>query len=197
MFLKQSLDKLVILFVFLTFLLGCKSINKRNSDKDELMADIIKSYCKSNTIYSLKYKYFRVSIDSIDSTDFIMYRVSPQLNKVVLSSSGSGYFPLDYIKFGNKFFFIDGEITAEPLPKVHQLLKEKKLIDSTMVKIRQGLLDWDVVGKDNGTIMNSNRLKVNTYLICTTNNKIVRQWRTNKSEISAKNIKKAIKIGCK
>lgn len=66
-----------------------------------------------------------------------------------------------------------------------------------MVKVKQGLLDWDVIGKGKGTIMTNDRLKVNTYLVCKTNNKIVSKWRTNKSEVSAKNIKKAIKKGCK
>lgn len=197
MFLKQSPDKFLILFFCLTTLLGCKSINQTNCLQEEIMENIIKNYCKKNVTYTLKYKYFRLSKDYIDSTDFIMYRVSPQINKVVLSSDGSGYFPLDYIKVGKKIFFIDGEITTKPSPKIFTLLKEKDLIDSTMVKVKQGLLDWDVIGKGKGTIMTNDRLKVNTYLVCKTNNKIVSKWRTNKSEVSAKNIKKAIKKGCK
>jgi len=195
MFLKPPQGKLSILFLCLILFIGCKTA-QTNDSKDIILESIVKKYSKNNTIYLLKYDYFKVSKYYIDSTDFVMYRVSPQLNKVVLSSNGSGYFPLDYIKVKNNFFLIDGKITTEPIPKVYNLLKEKDLIDSTMVKIEQGTLNWDVVGKGKGTVMTNSKLKVNTYIVCRKNNKIISQWRTNKSEVSAKNIEKAIKKGC-
>ncbi|MDN3709686.1 hypothetical protein QW060_22270 [Myroides ceti] len=65
-------DKFLILFFCLTTLLGCKSINQTNCPQEEIMENIIKNYCKKNVTYTLKYKYFRLSKDYIDSTDFII-----------------------------------------------------------------------------------------------------------------------------
>lgn len=51
-----------------------------------------------------------------------MYKISPEINKVVLSSDGSGYYPLDYVKIGSKIFFIEEEITNKPTPKIYSIL---------------------------------------------------------------------------
>ena len=193
-FTKLQIGKLFIFFL-LVFLSNCTTVrfDSLNTNNDKVLESIVKDYCKVNPDL-IKYKYFRIDSYQTEDNNFEIYRIAPNLNKVVLSSDGKGYFPIDYIKVGRNIFFIEGETTSNPSTRVYNLLRERKLIDSTMLQIEQGVLDWNVVGKGRGLIMTNDKLKITTYVIC--NNKIINKWRTNKSEVSAKNIEKATKKGC-
>lgn len=114
-----------------------------------------------------------------------------------MSSEGSAYYPKDYIKFKNKFFFIEGEITDKPSPKVFSFFKERNLIDSTMYKLAKGLIEYEDIGETEGKILTKSKTKVAKYVVCKNSNKVISQLRTNKSEVSSKNIEKATKKGCK
>ncbi|WP_177762616.1 hypothetical protein [Flavobacterium sp. I3-2] len=195
---KISLTQLVnyqltILLVLMS--IGC-SIGKSNKVDDNINLILIKNYYSKYKSDINKYQYFSLHSYELDSVNLKVYKISPEYNKIVLSPDGDGYFPKDYIQYKNKIFFIEGEITTQPSNKVFAFLKHRNLIDSTMYKVSRGMIDFKDVNDTDGKILSINSTKVASYVVCTLNNKILNQCRTNKSEVSAKNIQKGMKEVC-
>lgn len=194
-FLKQKRGNLLTAFLLLS-IFGCSSLKREVTSKNIysfLITDFYKTY-KSDIS---KYQYFSLSSYNLDNSAMVIYNIAPEYNKVVLGSEGDAYYPKDYIEFKNNIFFIEGEITNKPSEKVFAFLKEKNLIDSAMYKLEQNIITYEDLKGTEGKILTKSKTKVTTYIVCKKNNKIINKWRTNKSEISAKNIEKAYKNGCK
>ena len=194
-FIKQQIHRALIFFLLILFF-GC-SIIKRELMSDDIYSTIISDYYRNNKSDINHYQYFNIRSYKIENIDMKVYRISSEYNKVVLSSEGDAYYPKDYIEFKNKIFFIEGEITNKPSEKIYNFLKDRNLIDSAMYKVELGLVEYDDLKPAEGKITYYNSQKVTTYVVCETSNKIIKKWRTNKSETTAENIEKAIKKGCK
>ncbi|WP_448606235.1 hypothetical protein [Paenimyroides ceti] len=194
-FIKQQIDKALIIFLLILFF-GCSTI-KKEVMSDDIYLTIISDYCRNNKSDINHYQYFNIRSYKIKNIDMKLYRISSEYNKVVLSSEGDAYYPKDYIEFKKKTFFIEGEITNKPSEKIYNFLKDRNLIDSAMYKVELGLVEYEDLKPGEGKITYYNSQKVTTYVVCETSNKIIKKWRTNKSETTAKNIEKAIKKGCK
>lgn len=191
---RQHLDRFATLFL-LIFIFGCSTFKSKSTSKNSysiLMADYYRTY-KSDVN---KYKYFSITSYDIENLNMKVYTIIPEYNKAVLGPEGDAYYPKDYMQFKDKFFFIEGEITETPSEKVFTFFKERNLIDSTMYKVAKDLINYEDVGDSDGKILTDSKIKVATYVVCKNNNKIIRKWRSNKSEGFAKNLEKAIKKGC-
>lgn len=193
-FLKQQLGRLSNL-VLLVFIFGCSAL-KGDEASDDIYSFLMFDFYKTYKSDINQYQYFSISSYDIEDTNMSVYRVSPEYNKVVLGPEGDAYYPKDYTEFRNKVFFIEGEITNEPSEKVYTFLKERNLIDSAMYKLSKEILRYEDLRDNEGKILSNNKTKVTTYVICRKNNKVIDKWRTNKSEISTKNIEKAIRKDC-
>ncbi len=195
--LKRLIDKNLFVAMLLIFIFcGC-SVSKVNNKK-QLEMILINDYSENNRTELRNYSYFSIShYSSLEKNNLIVYNICPERNKVILSPEGDGYYPKDYIEFKDKIFFIDGKITNQPSEKIYNFLKDRNLIDSAMYKVELGLVEYEDLKPGEGKITYYNSQKVTTYVVCETSNKIIKKWRTNKSETTAKNIEKAIKKGCK
>jgi len=192
--LKQQQGKLLIL-ILLYSVFGCSSL-KNNITSENIYIYLASDFYKKNKSDINQYSYFRIRSYDIDSSNVTIYRIGPDYNKAVLGTEGDAYYPKDYIQFKDKIFFIEGEITDKPSLKVFNFFKERSLIDSTMYKLAKDLIKYEDIGDTDGKILTKSRTKVATYVVCKNNDIIISHWRTNKSEVSAKNIEKAIKKGC-
>lgn len=191
---KPKLDKLMITFLSI-IIFGCSTI-KGEIVSENVYSTLMKDYYIKYKSDIYRYQYFSISSYNIENSSLTVYKIAPEYNKAILSPEGDAYYPKDYEQFKNKFFFIEGEITDKPSVKIFNFFKERNLIDSTMYKVAKDLIEYDDVGDKDGKILTKNKTKVVTYVVCKKSNRIINQWRTNKSEISAKNIENAIKNGC-
>ncbi|MEG0915638.1 MAG: hypothetical protein RSF68_01345 [Myroides sp.] len=190
----QHRGKLLISFL-LIFILGCSAF-KTVIISEDMYSILITDYYRKYRSEINQHKYFSITSYNIEHSNLVVYNIAPSYNKAVLGVGGDAYYPKDYIQFRNKFFFIEGEITDKPSLKVFSFFKERNLIDSTMYKLAKDLIKYEDIGGTDGMILTKSRTKVATYVVCKNNNVIISHWRTNKSEVSAKNIEKAIKKGC-
>ncbi|WP_448606233.1 hypothetical protein [Paenimyroides ceti] len=198
--LKRLIDKNLFVAMLLIFIFcGCSGSKMNNNNNiEQLEMILIKDYSKTYKFELHNYTYFSIShYNSLEKNNLIIYNIRPERNKVILSPEGDGYYPKDYIEFKDKIFFIDGKITNQPSEKIYNFLKDRNLIDSAMYKVELGLVEYEDLKPGEGKITYYNSQKVTTYVVCETSNKIIKKWRTNKSETTAKNIEKAIKKGCK
>nr|WP_322625124.1 hypothetical protein [uncultured Flavobacterium sp.] len=187
--------KVIILYLSLVFvLLSCNSLrNEEISSEEKIPELLIKNYYSNYKSDINKYDYFWISHYNLQQNNLIMYRISPEINKVILGSEGDGYYPDDYILYKSKCFFINGKNTSNPNRKIFDFLKNRNMIDSTMLKLANGLITGDSIGFGAGLIHTDERIKGATYVFRDSlPYKLVRQWRTNKGEIYERNLKKAV-----
>lgn len=194
-YLKQQQGKAKLLILVALSFLGCSTL-KNDTALGDIYTILATDFSKKNKSYIDKYNYFRIRSQETENSGITIYKVSPDYNKAVLGVEGDAYYPKDYLQFKNKFFFIEGEITDKPSEKVFTFFKERDLIDSTMYKLAKGLIKYEDMGDTDGKILTKSKTKVATYVVCKKNNTVISQWSTNKSELSAKNIEKAIEKGC-
>lgn len=191
---KQHRGKLLISFL-LIFIFGCSAFKKVIISED-MYSTLITDYYRKYKSEINQYQYFSIRSYNIDNSNLVIYNIAPDYNKAVLGPEGDANYPKDYIQYKNKVFFIELEITDKPSEKIFTFFKEKNLIDSTMYKLAKDLIEYEDLGDFDGAILTKSKTKVTTYVVCKNSNKIISQWRTNKSEVSAKNIEKATKKGC-
>lgn len=183
-------------FIVLSFLLSSFMFKENNHDRDKVITHVIENFSKSYKSQFRKNDFF--SIRALDSREgeFYIFNISSLDNKVILSLDGEAFYPVDYKTYDDKIFFIDGEITYTPNAKVFDVLKKHKLIDSTNYNLSLGLIQLKDLKFGNGTELLDEKKKIITYVVCKKSNKIISNWITNKSNVSDRKMKKAIKKGC-
>jgi len=181
----------IVLFLFSNFV-----IIGNEHDKEKLITILINDFCKSYKSEVKKSRFFFINSSYLEENQVEIFKMGYLSNKVVLSPDGTGYYPIDYIIFKDKIFFIDGEITSTPTIRVFNILKENKLIDSSLYKVEKGLIRFEDLKEGDGKELISERRKIATYVVCKKNNGIISKWLTNKANVDERKMKEAFKKSC-